>query len=232
MIHVDAHPERMEFLEHRAQFRRDPLRQEDRHPAADAEKLDVFDGAQAAQQILEPPSERRSASPPDKEHVAHFGVLLQVIDGAVEIEFEFLFAHAADDAAARAVAAIGGAPVGDEKEDAVGIAMHQPRHGHVVILAARIGHVGRLVGHLLDARDDLAADRAIGIERIDQVEEIGRDAHGQLGVGEQHPGVFFARSARFASPVSWPSDLTLWRICHCQSFHCSGCGVGPVALAG
>ena len=128
-----------------------------------------------------------------EQDVAHFGVLLQVLDGAVEIELEFLLAHAADDAAARAVAAVGGAAVRDQKEDAVGIAMDQAGHGHVVILAARIGHVGRRVGHFLDARNHLAADRAIGIERIDQVEEVGRDAHGQLGVGQEHAGMFLAR---------------------------------------
>ena len=159
-----------------------------------------------------------------EKHVADFGMLLQVIDGAVEIEFEFLFAHAADDAAARAVAAIGGAAVGDEKEDAVGIAMDEAGHGHVVIFAARIGHVGRRVGHLLDARDDLAADRAIGIERIDQVEEVGRDAHGQLGIGQKNAGMFFAGELDLALELGERLDAV--RICHCQSFHCSGVASG------
>ena len=107
MIHVDAHPERVEFLQHRAKFRRDPLRQKDRHAAADAEKFDVLDGAQAAQQIFKPCIGKQKRVSAGKKHVAHLRVLLQIIDGAVEIEFEFLFAHAADDAAARAIPAIG-----------------------------------------------------------------------------------------------------------------------------
>ncbi len=46
MIDVHAHPKRMMFCEHRAKFRRDPLRQENRNARADAEKLDVRNGAQ------------------------------------------------------------------------------------------------------------------------------------------------------------------------------------------
>ena len=36
MVDVDAHPQRMIFLQHRAEFGRDALRQEDRHARADA----------------------------------------------------------------------------------------------------------------------------------------------------------------------------------------------------
>ena len=99
-----------------------------------------------------------------------------------------------------------------------------------VIFAARIGHVGGRIGHLLDARNDLAPDRAIGIERIDQVEEVGRDAHGQLGVGQEHPGMFLARELdlalelreRFHAVAHLPLPVVpLFRR-----------GFGPVALSG
>ena len=53
MIDVHAHPERMIFLQHRAELRRDALRQENRDARADAQKLDVRDRAQAAQNFLE-----------------------------------------------------------------------------------------------------------------------------------------------------------------------------------
>ena len=42
----------------------------------------------------------------------------------------------------------------------------------------------------LDARDDLAADRAVGIVRVDQVEEMRGDRHRELGAGQQHAGAF------------------------------------------
>ena len=206
------------------------MRQEDRDAAADAQKLDVLDGPQAAQQVPETPIGEEQRVAAGQEHVADLGVFLQVVDRAVEIEFELLLAHATDDAAARAVAAIGGAPVGDEKEHAVGITMDQPGHGHVMVLAARVGQVGRFVGHLLDARNDLTADRAIGIERIDQVKEVGRDAHGQLGIGEENPGMLFAGQLDLSRQVIERFDtmphLPLPVVPLLRG------GVGPVTLAG
>jgi hypothetical protein len=49
VVDVNTHPERMKFLEHLAQRRRDPLREENRDPCADPDELDMFDGAQTAQ---------------------------------------------------------------------------------------------------------------------------------------------------------------------------------------
>jgi hypothetical protein len=108
--------------------------------------------------------------------------------------------------------------------------MDETGHGHVVVLAARVGHVGRRVGHFLDAGDDLAADGALKIEGIDEVEEVGRDAHGELGVGQEDAGVFlageldlaFERLERFDAVLHLPLPaVPLFRR-----------GVGPEALAG
>src|SRR6202044_3028628 len=49
VIDVNAHPERMKFLEHPAQLRGDPLRQEDRYSCANTDELDMLDGAQTPQ---------------------------------------------------------------------------------------------------------------------------------------------------------------------------------------
>jgi len=58
------------------------------------------------------------------------------------------------------------------------------------ILPAGIAHFpGRRV-RLLDARDDLPADGTVFIRRIDQVEEVRRDAQGQLVIGQFGPGEF------------------------------------------
>jgi len=46
MIDVHAHPKRMMFGEHRAKLGRYALRQENWNARADAEKLDVRNGAQ------------------------------------------------------------------------------------------------------------------------------------------------------------------------------------------
>ena len=53
MIHVHAYPKRMMFREHRAKIGRDALRQKNRDTRADAEELDVRDGAQALQDAFE-----------------------------------------------------------------------------------------------------------------------------------------------------------------------------------
>ena len=57
MIDVHAHPERMIFLQHRAELGRDPLRQENRNARADAEKLDVLE-SRAAGSGFSPASRR------------------------------------------------------------------------------------------------------------------------------------------------------------------------------
>ena len=161
----------------------------------------MIDGAKPAEQVAEFLVGKQQSVAAGKKHVAHLGVLLQVIDGAVEIKLQLLLADAADHPAARAVPAVGSAPVSDQKKNAVRIAMHQPGHGHVVVLSAGIGHVGRRIGHLLDARNHLSPDRAGRIERIDEVEEIGRDAHRQLGIGKQHARVLLAGELELAGKV-------------------------------
>ena len=227
---MDAHPERMELLQHRAQLRRDPLREEDRHAAADAQELDVLDRAQAAEEIPQAAVGKQQRVAAGEQHVAHLGVLLQVIDGAVEIELQLLLAHAADHPAAGAVAAVGGAAIGDQEEDAVRVAVDEAGHGHVVVLAAGIGEVAGRVGHLLDARDDLAADGAGRVEGIDEVEEVGRDAHGQLGVGQEHAGVFLAGELNFALEIGERLDAVAQLPLPVVPLR--GGGVGPEALAG
>src|ERR1051326_6466907 len=52
------------------------------------------------------------------------------------------------------------------------------------VFAARIGHFPRRGVGLLDPRDHLAADWAIFIRRIDEVEEVGSDGQRQFCVGQ------------------------------------------------
>ena len=68
--------------------------------------------------------------------------------------------------------------------------MNESRHRHVGILAAGVGEFLRRVPAFLDARDDLAADRAIRIVAVDQVEKVRRDRHRELVPGEQDAGAF------------------------------------------
>src|SRR6266545_4483439 len=111
MIDMHTHPERMMFRQHRAKLRRDPLRQENRHPRADAEELNVRDRSQPRKQLVDPfIAENKSVSTAQK-HVAHFGVRFEIAECFLEICVQFLFADAAYHATPRTVAAVARATI-------------------------------------------------------------------------------------------------------------------------
>lgn len=188
MIGVDAHPEGVMLLQDRAELRRDPLRKEDRDARADPDELYVRDRPQAAEQRVEfIVGEEQRVAPREKD-VTHFRVVLKIGDRLVEIGVEFLLAGPAHHAGAGAVAAVGGAAVGDQKQDSVGVAVDKTRHRHVAVLAAGIGHLGRRDRSLADMGNDLAADRTVGILPLDQVEVVGSDGQRELVAGEDDAG--------------------------------------------
>jgi hypothetical protein len=63
--------------------------------------------------------------------------------------------------------------------------MHQPRHRHVRVLTARVGHVVRRRPALLHTRDNLPANRAVRIVPLDQIEKVRRDRQREFRAGEQ-----------------------------------------------
>ncbi len=179
MIRMHAHPERMIFLQHGAKLGRDALRQENWNSRPDAKKLDVRDRAQPAKNAFELVVAENQGVAAGEKHVAHFGVLFQITEGLLEIGVQLLLAHAAHDAAPRAIPAVTRATIRHEKQNAIRISMHQTRHRHVRILTAGIGHIVRRRPRLFDPRDDLAANRAIRIVALDQVEKMRRDRRGR-----------------------------------------------------
>ena len=128
-MHADE--ERMIFLQHLAELRRDALGQKDRHARSDAEKFDMGDAAETLEDFLELRVREEQGIASGKENVAHFVVFFEVAEGGFEVRLQLLLTDPADDAAAGAVAAIRGAAVRDEKKNAVRIAVHQSRHWHV-----------------------------------------------------------------------------------------------------
>jgi hypothetical protein len=103
----------MKFLEHPAQLRCDPLRQENRHPCPNTDELDVLDGAQTAQnpaKLIVREDERVSSGEQD---VADFRMSFQISKGLLEIGMQLLFAGAADYPASGAISTVGGTSVGD-----------------------------------------------------------------------------------------------------------------------
>src|SRR6266513_1417698 len=106
MIYVNTHPERMIFRQHRAYLRCDALRQENRHPRADPQKLDMPDRSQTGQELVEPLVAENKSVATAQKHVAHLSVPFQITKRFLEICVQFLFADATHHAAARAVAAV------------------------------------------------------------------------------------------------------------------------------
>jgi len=120
----------------------------------------------------------------------------EVFDGLIPLGFEFLVRNSGNDAGAGAVAAIGCAAVGDEKKDAIGVAVDESGDWHVGIFATGVGQFRKVGVGFLNARDDLSADRAIGIGGMNEIEEVRRDGSGQFGPGEENTGSFFFRECK------------------------------------
>lgn len=143
MVDVDADKERMVFLQDAAEFGSDALGEENGDAGADAEEFEMGNGPGAGEELVELFVREEEGISTREEDIADFGVLFEVAEGFVEIGVELLLTGSADDAAAGAVAAVGGAAVGDEEENPVGVTMNQAGDGHVGIFAAGVGHFFR-----------------------------------------------------------------------------------------
>ncbi len=150
-------------------------------------------GAQPAQKTFEFFIAQQQRVAATQQHVTDFLVLRDIFDLLVEFGMKIIAVRVADEPRARAITAIRGAPVGDQKQHAVGIPVHQTGHGRVRILAARVAHFpGRSVC-FLDTRNDLPPDGTVLIHRIDQVEKIRRDGQRKLVVCEFRAGELLRR---------------------------------------
>ena len=167
---------------------------------ADAQKFQVRNRAQPAQQIFQLVVAQQQRVAAAQQDVADFGMKRDVFDLAIEFRMEIVAAGVADEPRARAVAAIRGATVGDQEQHAVGIAMHQAGHGRMRILAARVAHFPWRGAGFLDARNHLPADRAMLIRRVNQVEKIRRDGQREPGVRELRAGEFLRRERGHQPP--------------------------------
>ena len=193
VVRVDADEEGVELPQHRAQLGRDALREEEWDARADAEELDVLDGPQPGEEILEllVAEEQRVAA--GEEHVADFRVRGDVINLPVKLRVEVIAAGVAHEPRARAIAAVGGAAVRDEEQHAVGVAMDEPGHRRVRVFAAGVGHFPRRGVRLLQAGNHLPADGTVLVLGVNEVEEVRRDGHRQLGAAEDGSGAFRGR---------------------------------------
>src|SRR5258706_14428151 len=112
---MDADEQRMILPKHRAELGRDSLRQKNRNPRADAEELDVRNGAQLAQQVFELVIAEQQRVAAAQQHVADGGVAADVINLLVELRMEIIAGGIADESRPRAIPAISRAANGNQE---------------------------------------------------------------------------------------------------------------------
>ena len=127
VVEVEVDPQRVVLLEHLAQLVVDPLRQEDRHPRADPDDLDVRDLAQAAQDRLEQLRRQRQAVAAGDQDVADLRRPAQVVELRLVVLAVEVLGRVADDPRPRAVAAVRRALGRDQHQDPVRVAMDEAR---------------------------------------------------------------------------------------------------------
>ena len=132
------------LLEHLAQLGRDALGKEHGDARADADELHMRDGAETAQQVVELAVAEQERVAAGEQHVADFGMGLDVTQALLVFGMEIVVLRVRNQPAPGAIAAIGGATVGDQKQHAVRITMHEARHRRVFVLPQRVEHLLRM----------------------------------------------------------------------------------------
>ena len=182
---MDVKPQRVVLAQHIGELIGDALGQEDRHPATDADDLDVLDRAQAGQDIFQHLRSQGQRIAAAEQNVAHLGRATQIVQLEVELGAAEIRTRVAHDAAARAVAAVAGTLGGDQHQDAVGVAMDQAGHRTVLVFGQAVFHHAFECLQLAAQGTDLAANRALWIVGIDKAGEVGGNIHPELVVSGQ-----------------------------------------------
>ncbi len=143
------------------------------------------DLAEPAEDLLEELRGQGQAVAARDEHVADLGRPAEVLElGLVLLAVEVL-GRVADDPAPGAVAAVARALGRDEHQDPVRVAMDEARDRRVAVLGERVLHHRGERLLLTAERDDLAPDRVVGVLRVDQADEVGRDVDPELVRGAE-----------------------------------------------
>src|SRR5258708_7591403 len=96
MIGMYADEKRMIFLQHRAEFRRDSLWQEDRNAGADAQKFKVRNCAKLAEQMFQSFIAEQQRVATAQKHIANFGMIADIFDLLVELRMKVVTSRIAD----------------------------------------------------------------------------------------------------------------------------------------
>ena len=181
VVEVGVEPDGMVLLQHLAQLGGDALGADHGGAAAETDDLDMRDGAEALDDVLELLVGDHEAVAAAEQHVAHLRCALDVGDALLDALAGALVVLLAGETATGAVAAVHGAHVGDEEEHAVWIAVCEAGSGRVLILVQRVVEVGGGDVALFAGGDGLATDGVVGVVGVDKTQIIRRDGHTELG---------------------------------------------------
>src|SRR3989304_14206 len=146
----------------------------------EADDLEAGDLPEPAKDRLEEPGGEGQAVAAGDEHVAHLRRAAQVVELRLVLLAVEVLTRVAHDARARAVAAIAGALRGHQHQHAVRVAVDEAGHRGVTVLGERVLHHPREGLRLAPEGDDLAAERVVGVLRVDQAQEVRRDVQAEL----------------------------------------------------
>lgn len=195
MVDMDGEEQGCVFAQSGAEGVRDALREEDRNARANAQEFDMRNAAEFGEDGIQPRVGEEKGVSAGKEHIADFLMAADVIEGGIPVRAQFMVRDAGDDARACAVAAIGGAAVCGQQENAVRVTVDEAGGYHATVFAAGVGHFFFPDNGFIHVRDDLPPQRVAWIVGIDQAQEIGGDADGQpLGGMEQGVSFFGAEA--------------------------------------
>lgn len=115
----------------------------------------------------------------------------QVVDRHIPLGFQLLVGNAGHYPRTGAVTAVGGASVGDQKENSIRVAVHQTRDRHVRVFPTRIRHLRGIGVGFFDAGNDLPPNGTVRIGGVNEVKIVRRDRSGQFGAREENSGALF-----------------------------------------
>ena len=209
VVRVDGNKEGVEFFEHRAEFGRDALGEEDGDARANADELDVGDRVEFGEEFLELAIREKERVTTGEEDIAHLRSIFEILNGLVPLGFQFLVRNSGDDTGPGAIAAVGSAAVGDEEKDAIGVSVNESGDRHVGVFTTRIRHLRGIGVGFLDAWDNLTADGAVRIGRVDEIEKMRGDCGGEFRPGQEDAGPFFLAEGQVLLDVSEGGDAVL-----------------------
>jgi hypothetical protein len=116
---------------------------------------------------------------------------LEILQGLVEISLRDRSLVGSHQSSPGAVPAVGGALVGDQEQDAVGITVDEAGDRRILVLSQGVHHVALRKVKFLDPGDRLSSNGTIGVDRIHEVRKIRGHGHGQPSFGVIDPFDFF-----------------------------------------